>query len=103
MQGSQPLYNRVPTYDEDDKFLSDFMVLISGLRTWPGARQIDTVNKLQAVLSAFADVVFADLNVPLNLLWVSVKAKPGIILEVYGALKQFIPEAVLVGPYVPSD
>lgn len=103
IHGPQPLYSRVPTYDDNGKYLSDFIVLVSGLRTWPGGRQTDTVTKMQDVLSSFAEVVFADLNVPLNLLWVSVKAKPGIIPEVYGALKQCIPEAVLVGPYLPPE
>ena len=103
IQGSQPLYNRVPTRDENGKFLADFMVLISGLRAWPSAKQTATVDKIQGVLSGFTEVVFADLNVPLNLLWVSIKPKPGLILEVYGALKHRIPEAVLIGPYVSSD
>ena len=103
IHGSQPLYRRVPTHDENGKFLADFMILISGLRAWPGAKQTATVDKIQGVLSGFAEVVFADLNVPLNLLWVSVKPKPGLILEVYDAIKNHIPEAVLVGPYVPSD
>ena len=100
---SQPLYIRVPTRDENGKFLADFMILISGLRAWPNAKQTATVNEIQCVLSGFAEVVFADLNVPLNLLWVSIKPKPGLILEVYDALKGRIPEVVLVGPYVSSD
>ena len=103
MHESQPLYNRVPIRDENGKFLADFMILISGLRGWPSAKQTATVNKIQCVLNGFNEVVFADLNVPLNLLWVSIKPKPGLILEVYGALKHRIPEAVLVGPYMSSD
>ncbi|MDJ0958265.1 MAG: hypothetical protein QNI91_15465 [Arenicellales bacterium] len=102
MHGSQPLYSRVPTRDENGKFLADFMVLISGLRAWPSAKQTATVDKIQGVLSGYTEVVFADLNVPLNLLWVSVKPKPGLILEVYDALKHRIPEAVLIGPYVSA-
>ena len=103
LHSSQPLYRRVPTYDENGKFLADFMILISGMRAWSRTKQTDTVDEIQSVLSNFAEVVFADLNVPLNLLWVSVKPKPGVILEVYDALKHRIPEAVLVGPYVPSE
>ena len=79
------------------------MILISGLREWPGTKQTATVDKIHGVLNSFTEVVFADLNVPLNLLWISVKPKPGLILEVYDALKHRIPEAVIVGPYVSSD
>jgi len=46
---------------------------------------------------SFSEVVFVDLNVPLNLLWVSVRPRPGVILELFGAVKLHLPEAKLVG------
>jgi hypothetical protein len=53
------------------------------------------------VLGGFREVVFADLNVPLNLLWVSVKARHGVIADIYSEFHCRIPEARIVGPYSP--
>ncbi len=96
-ESNQPLYERVPTRDEFGQRLSDFMMLFPGLRDKPAHQLADTLGRIQAVLGQFAEVVFADLNVRLNLLWVSVRPKPGVILEVSGAIKLHLPEALLVG------
>ena len=53
--------------------------------------------RLQAVLTRFHEGVFVELNVPLNLLWVSVRARPGVILELFVAVRLQLPEAKLVG------
>ncbi len=97
VESHRPLYERVPTRDEHGQRLSDFMVLIPGLRDRPAHQMADILGRIQAVLGQYAEVVFADLNVRLNLLWVSVRPKPGVILEVSGALKFHIPEALLIG------
>ena len=97
LQANQPLYQRVPTRDECGRLLCDFMVLIPGLRERPGHEFAAALARLQAVLVSFSEVVFVDLNVPLNLLWVSVRTRPGVILELFGAVKQHLPEAKLVG------
>ncbi len=93
----EPLHERVPTRDEQGRLLSDFMMLIPGLREWPKGRFNDRVAGIQAVLGGFSEVVFADLNVPLNLLWVSVKAKPGIISAVAASIQHRVPEARVIG------
>ena len=97
LEGNGPLYERVPTRDESGRLLADFMVLIPGLRERPGHEFASTLARLQAVLVSFSEVVFVDLNVPLNLLWVSVRPRPGVILELFGAVKLHLPEAKLVG------
>ena len=94
----QPLYERVPTRDTDGHPLSDFMMLIPGLRERPRQQFNDVLSRIQACLADFREVVFVDLNVPLNLLWVSVRAKPGVILDIAASLKFRVPEALLVGP-----
>ena len=94
---NQPLYQRVPARDEQGRPFSDFMVLIPGLRERPGREFAARLACLQAVLVSFSEVVFVDLNVPLNLLWVSVRPRPGVILELFGAVKLHLPEAKLVG------
>jgi hypothetical protein len=97
LANAEPLYRRVPTHAADGQPLSDFMMLIPGIREWPGARRIDRVAGLQAVLGGFSEVVFADLNLPLNLLWVSVRNTPGVILRLVAAIQARVPEAKVVG------
>ncbi len=96
LERHQPLYERVPTRDADGHPLTDFMVLIPGLRERPPQQFHAVLADIQAVLGQFREVVFVDLNVPLNLLWVSARAKPGIILDISCCLKFHVPEALLV-------
>ena len=91
-----PLYQRVPKQDEQGRLLSDFMMLVPGMRDWPRPKLLDAMAGMQAVLGTFQEVVFADLNLPLNLLWVSVKPEPGIIAQVAAQLTCRIPEAKLI-------
>lgn len=94
---AEPLHRRAPTHDEAGRPLSDFMMLIPGLRDWPQARRNDCLAGLHAVLGGFSGVIFADLNLPLNLLWVSVRNTPGIILHLVAAIQARVPEAKVVG------
>lgn len=96
VESHRPLYERVPTRDADGRRLSDFMVLIPGLRNRPQHQFSDILTRLQAVLGQFADVVFVDLNVPLNLLWISVRSRPRVIRDVASAILLHVPEARLV-------
>jgi hypothetical protein len=41
-------------------------------------------------------VVFAEFNLKLNLLWVSIRPVHGIRFEIAGAIQQHVPEARLV-------
>ncbi|MDE2089495.1 MAG: hypothetical protein KGJ12_05690 [Gammaproteobacteria bacterium] len=95
----EPLWKRVPTRGDDGRPLSDFMMIIPALRDRPPHRFQSVVNEIEAVFAYYRHaVVFADLNVRLNLLWVSVKPIPGICLELATALKLRVPEARLVAP-----
>ena len=94
---SEPLYTRVPTHDEDGCAYSDFMMLIPGLCDLPRTELGDRVAGLQAVLGQYRQVVFADLNVPLNLLWVTLIPEFGLITTMTKSLRQRIPEARLIG------
>jgi hypothetical protein len=97
LEAHRPLYERVPTRDEYGRALTDFMLILPGLRERPKAQFNEVLAQLQAVLARFHEVVFVELNVPLNLLWVSVRARPGVILELFGAVQLQLPEAKLVG------
>ena len=93
----EPLYKRLPTHDADGNTLSDFMMLIPGLRNRPGATLELRLEGLHRLLDEHQDVVFADLNLPLNLLWVSVRSRHGIINELAASIRLQLPEARLVG------
>jgi len=97
LEPDEPLWKRVPTRDPEGRPLADFMMIVPGLRDKPEAGLRSTVGELETVLTFYGRfVVFADLNLRLNLLWVSVKPIPGITLEVAAAIKQRVPEALLV-------
>ena len=93
----QPLWQRVPTRTDAGEYVCDFMMLISRFNQLTPLSQEHIVEKLYAVLKHYSDVViFADLNVKLNLLWISHRPRPGIGLEVAAMIHEFIPEAKLV-------
>ena len=97
IEPNTPLWQRVPKTDDQGHLLSDFMMLIPGLRN-RGRQQIkSTVDKLSAVLASYQHVVvFADLNLKLNLLWVSIRTRPGMCLELPAAIQEAVPEALLI-------
>lgn len=95
---SGPLRNRVPIRDAQGNRVSDFMILIPRLKHKPEWLIRKRVERIQKVLSCYCDtIVFAELNVTLNLLWLSVKPVPGICMELTTAIRAHVPEAVLVG------
>jgi hypothetical protein len=87
----------VPTIGDDGTVYSDFMVLIPGMRDLSKAEFADRVAGLQVVLGQYDQVVFADLNVRLNLLWVTMTPELGLIPDLVSALCQRLPEVRLVG------
>jgi hypothetical protein len=99
MSPGVPLWQLAPTRDVNGHLLTDFMMLIPRLRTRP-VREIERASReIQAVLALHPDVVFADLNLKLNLLWVSLHPRQGAISELAAAIRLRIPEAVLVAHY----
>lgn len=97
LQPAEPLWKRAPTRDEDGVALSDFMMIIPRLRDKPRHVLESTVQRIEDVLRCYQkSVVFADLNLGLNVLWVSVRPVPGICLELPTAIKLQVPEALLV-------
>lgn len=98
---AEPLCRIVPTRDADGKRLIDFMMLVPHLRDKPEIDRQATFGHIQRVLGRHTEVVFADINLKLNLLWVSLRHRPGVICEIVHAIRQRVPEAVLVAqnPY----
>ena len=94
---SEPLRKRAPSHDENGRPLCDFMMLIPGLRDKPRHMIDNTLQDVHIALSGFSHaVVFAEFNLRLNLLWVSIRPIQGIRLEIAGAIQQQVPGAKLV-------
>ena len=94
---AEPLRDRVPSHDENGKSLSDFMVLIPGLKQKPQNLISRTINEIHLALTHFDHaIVFAEFNIRLNLLWVSIRPIHGIRFEIVGAIQERVPEARLV-------
>ena len=100
---NKPLWQRVPTKDESGKYLGDFMMIIPKLKTASSEHRKKTLDALNCVLNRYQDfVVFADLNLKMNLLWVSVRPVKGKILEISTAIIESVPEAKLISDRPPS-
>jgi hypothetical protein len=96
---AEPLWKIVPQCDERGRSLSDFMMVIPGLRTRPTHVISKTIGDIHDILRLYRHVVvFADLNLKLNVLWVSVRPVPGICLELPAAIHARVPDAKLVAP-----
>ena len=94
---AEPLRKRAPLHDEHGKPLCDFMMLIPGLRDKPKHIIDATIQDVHIVLTHFSHaVVFAEFNLKLNLLWVSIRSIQGMRLEIASAIHQQVPGAKLV-------
>jgi len=94
---SEPLYKRLPYADENGKPLTDFMMIIPKLRSRPQHLIQETIGKIERVLERYSHVVvFADLNLKLNVLCVSVRPTPGLCWNLPAEINNEIPEALLV-------
>jgi len=73
------------------------MMLIPGLGRRPSHEVQSALATINQVLEYYRHaVVFADMNLRLNLLWVTVRPIPGICLELPAAIHHLLPEAKLV-------
>ncbi len=94
---AEPLFKRAPREDENGRPLGDFMMIIPRLRNRPQRLIQIKAEKIHLVLQQFSDlVVFADLNLKLNVLWVIVRQSPRACLDIPQAISAVIPEALLV-------
>ncbi len=88
----------VPKRDDEGQLLTDFMMLAPGLKHKPPEEVEALLVLVRGVLERFGDlVVFADFNLSLNLLWVSLKCRPGAMSVVVAALRARVPMLKLVG------
>ena len=95
---AEPLWKLAPTRDETGKPLSDFLMIIPKLKTKPDHIVKQTLSEIDAALKQFSNrVVFANIDMKLNTLWVSFKNQPGLYMDIVAAVKLRVPEAVIVG------
>ncbi len=93
----EPLWKLVPKRDSSGKAYSDFMMLAPGLKGCSNLELARVAQVIQGVLARFGDgVAFADFNVKLRVLWVSLQCEPGLMLQVVCALRLQVPELKLV-------
>ena len=97
LEPAEPLRKRVPMRDEQGRALNDFMMLFPGLRDQPNHRIEEVVIAIQGVLAHFEHaVIFAELNIRLNLLFVSVRPITGLPFEFADTIQGLVPDAKLV-------
>ena len=97
LSANESLWKRAPTRMPDGTCLCDFMLLIPKLNKRNHPQRLERVARISAVLSQFDQtVVFADLNMKLNLLWVSYKPAPGSCIAIATAIQEWVPEAKLI-------
>lgn len=100
LQPSEPLWKRAPTRDINGKPLHDFMMLIPGLRNREEKLLLDVVSKIEAILKRYEEhVILADLNLKMNVLWVTVKPRIGLCMEIAALIHHSVPEAKLVAQH----
>jgi len=98
-----PLWRLAPTHGADGHSLADFMMLIPGLVKRPRAAQRRIEGAIREVCESFAgQVVFAEINYPINVLWVSVAAERGLTGRVAREIRRRVPEALLVGGQIAA-
>ena len=68
----QPLWKRVPTRTQTGEHTFDFMMIIKGLNRCTQIEQNLTLDNIYPVLDSYSEVILlADLNLKINLLWIS--------------------------------
>ncbi len=93
----EPLWKLAPKRDSEGHPYIDFMMIAPGLKQRPAVDIECLTRVIQGVLVRFENwVVFADFNLKLNVLWVSLKYRPGIMAEIVAALRVAAPELKLV-------
>jgi hypothetical protein len=97
---SEPLWKRVPTRDRFGKPYTDFMMLIPGLRNFEPLHLRDIISKMEAVLMRYEDdIILAELNLKINILWVTMQPQLGLTAEIAAMIHHVVPEAKLVSQH----
>ena len=100
IQHSEPLWKRAPTRDNSGKPYADFMMIIPGLKNFEATRLNDIINKMGGVLKHYEnEIIMADLNLKINVLWVTLEPHIGLSTEIAALIHHVVPEAKLVSQH----
>ena len=103
LQLSEPLWKRVPTRDHTGKPYTDFMMLIPGLKNFEPFHLRETIHKMETVLRLYEkDIILADLNLKINILWVTLQPHIGLSSEIAALIHHVVPQAKLVSQHAVS-
>ena len=103
IQSSEPLWKRVPTRDPSGKPYNDFMMIIPNLKNFEHSRINSIINKINAVLKLHEkNIVLADLNFKINVLWVTIQPHIGLTTEIAAHIHHVVPEAKLISQHHAS-
>jgi hypothetical protein len=95
---AEPLWKLAPTRDENGGPVSDILMIIPKLKSKPEHYIKDTLANIEFALTQFNnEILFANIDMNLNTLWVSFRAVPGIYCNIVSTIKTNVPEVVLVG------
>ena len=94
---AEPLWKVAPTRDDEGNPVSDLLMIIPRLKHQPEQYIKDTLANIEFSLKRFSeDILFCNVDMKLNTLWVSFRAVPGVYVEIVSSLRANIPEALLV-------
>jgi hypothetical protein len=98
----EPLWKLVPKRDAEGRAFTDFMMLAPALKRRSSEEITCVIRVIQGVLERFDDgVAFADFNMDLMLLWVSLVQRPRLMTQVVAALRLHVPELKLIAHQPP--
>ncbi len=98
--GGEPLWKMVPKRDARGQAYADFMMLAPGLKGRSQREMGVILQVIRGILARFGDAVaFADFNMDIRVLWVSLECRPGLMFRVVAALRVHVPELKLVAHY----
>lgn len=94
---ARPLWQRVPTRTDSGERAADFMMLVRKLNQLDTSRQQRVLDQLHAVLNLYRrQILLVDLNLRINLLWVSHTPRPGLGFEIAAHIHHEVPQAKLI-------
>lgn len=101
---AEPLYRRVPTQGKDGRSLNDLLMIIPGLKTKSVSEQQSILKKIEQALLHYGElIVFAEVNVKLGTLWLSIQPQLGLGAELAAWIHHHVPETRLVAQHVASQ
>jgi hypothetical protein len=98
LRPAMPLWRVAPTRGNDGRGVADFMMLIPRLAQRSTAERGHVEQAVREVCESYqGQVVFADINYRINVLWISTEPVPGLAQRVARSVRDRVPDALLVG------